>query len=743
MLLPHFITCLFALTCFSPRLNPENEVFNNDIDVTPSSHIVDIIIKVKNKHSALESCLDSLLQHAPDTGTLRQRIILINDGSKANSTIEYQKSLCKSNPSMFFCLFTDISMRGHTKAVVKGINFGATLKPPSTAIVHLDVDTIVTENWLLHLYQGLMNSSDEKVSIVGPLSNAAGFQSVPLQWSGPSLSPPHTLPPGMNVNLLGQLVSTFSMQQSGHTIVNGFCMMFKRSLIAAIGSFDYERFPTGYGSDMDFVMRAGRAGHEAHILTNAYVYHTGLSDGISRKSIKAADMELANLYGQSSVDALATHAQQSISLAGVRSAVAAQYATYMEKYSAVTAPVSIIFILLDVGVSGGTISVVTEAHQMRLYGVNVTLAVPRTAALGRPLHVVRKLLPGIEEATLHQLVLVYTSLQALIKIARTYDIVVATHFKTMRTAQAVVEARSGPMLAYYAQDYEPWFMLSPFHSKRTVLSARGKADYEEARQSYTVNNRDLVIVAKTKWTASMIEEHHGMSVAPVVGSMNHNIYYPNHTMVAWKLKKTFATDTFHIVAMVRPKTERRNPISTLDILLRLAYEYPRNIRITIFGCTRPQLTTVMTRLVTNRKSTEVHRSWDVFHRDSIQFVSVLKNRFDVANMFRSADLFLDLSWWQAFGRSGLEAMACGCVAVMPQTGASSEICGNGTNCLAHDGKDVEGYFRKVESILHNDRVRHDLIRNGMKRTWEYTIEEAAASMAVQLKGAYMRRIARA
>ena len=48
----------------------------------------------------------------------------------------------------------------------------------SEAIVLLNSDTIVTEHWLTKLYDALFNG-DPKIQIVGPLSNAASFQSLP------------------------------------------------------------------------------------------------------------------------------------------------------------------------------------------------------------------------------------------------------------------------------------------------------------------------------------------------------------------------------------------------------------------------------------------------------------------------------------------------------------------------------------------------------------------------------------
>lgn len=105
----------------------------------------------------------------PDKATLKQRIIFIDDGSP-EETVHYQESLCTSPDyhHMFICLNT--TDRGYTRAVVLGVNHGASLHPVSDAIVLLNSDTIVTSDWLLMLYGTLVNSKNDKVKMVGPLS---------------------------------------------------------------------------------------------------------------------------------------------------------------------------------------------------------------------------------------------------------------------------------------------------------------------------------------------------------------------------------------------------------------------------------------------------------------------------------------------------------------------------------------------------------------------------------------------
>ena len=64
-------------------------------------------------------------------------------------------------------------------------------------------------------------------------------------------------------------------------------------------------------------------------------------------------------------------------------------------------------------------------------------------------------------------------------------------------------------------------------------------------------------------------------------------------------------------------------------------------------------------------------------------------RDDVALLFARADLFIDASKWQAFGRTGLEAMAAGCVPLLPAGSGASEYAQHGFNSMLVDTDDAE------------------------------------------------------
>ena len=55
----------------------------------------------------------------------------------------------------------------------------------------------------------------------------------------------------------------------------GFCMWISRHCLAAVGLFDEAAFGRGYGEEVDFCMRASRAGFRHWLCADTFVYHAG------------------------------------------------------------------------------------------------------------------------------------------------------------------------------------------------------------------------------------------------------------------------------------------------------------------------------------------------------------------------------------------------------------------------------------------------------------------------------------
>ena len=55
----------------------------------------------------------------------------------------------------------------------------------------------------------------------------------------------------------------------------GFCMYVTRRCLESVGTFDEERYGSGYGEEVDFCMRAARAGFRHVLAADVFVRHVG------------------------------------------------------------------------------------------------------------------------------------------------------------------------------------------------------------------------------------------------------------------------------------------------------------------------------------------------------------------------------------------------------------------------------------------------------------------------------------
>lgn len=274
-----------------------------------------IVMTVKTPHLIVKDCLDSLTRHRPSKLLLQQRIVLVDDGSPAQ-TLAYERELCsqrRSSPVEFHCLETETDSRGYTFAINKGIQYSlARSNLKIDAILLLNSDVIVTFGWLTKLYQSLY--SNDKVMLVGPVSNAASYQSIPetsIPGHGWSTNP---LPYGLSIDYLAYLISiatpshqnqewpsAIPSQPVGLTVLNGFCYLMKASVFERVGYFNETLFPGGYGEEVDYSFRVQSSGYLAHFLPSVYVYHrktASFTASTKKKLTGQANNIMQQIHGQ-------------------------------------------------------------------------------------------------------------------------------------------------------------------------------------------------------------------------------------------------------------------------------------------------------------------------------------------------------------------------------------------------------------------------------------------------------------
>ncbi|MEI4487862.1 glycosyltransferase [Frigidibacter sp. MR17.14] len=222
----------------------------------------DVVICVHNSPEDVRRCLASVLA----TLGPADRMIVVDDGSEPET-----QEICvaaRDRDSARVVLIRRETGSGFTRAA----NAGLALRR-AAMVVLLNSDTVVLPGWLDRL-AGCF-ARHPRIGIVGPLSNAGGWQSIP--GFGSEGSPPSNRIPSDDRTLeqIQRLCVTLADQLEPPIIeqVNGFCLAIRAEVLDSIGLLDDVNFPMGYGEEVDFNLRAQDAGFLCAVAIDCFVYH--------------------------------------------------------------------------------------------------------------------------------------------------------------------------------------------------------------------------------------------------------------------------------------------------------------------------------------------------------------------------------------------------------------------------------------------------------------------------------------
>lgn len=345
----------------------------------------------------------------------------------------------------------------------------------------------------------------------------------------------------------------------------------------------------------------------------------------------------------------------------------------------------IVFVLPVNGSGGGANSVVQECIGLRRLGVTASIAL-KDDNLSKFSNAYPELYPN--RVSLET----YGSAGSLATVLTRNDVAVATTnasvFDLKQALEAIGSGAPRPRPAYYVQDYEPLF-YDP-----------GSALWRGAYDSYTAI-AGCALFAKTKWLCDMVYNNHGAQVTKVEPSVDHSAFYPDLSRPAPRLTVT---------AMLRPQTPRRAPLRTVRILEAINARYGGAVTLQVFGSTDPALESYGLRLPPS-----------IYNHGQMR-------RTDVPGILRSSDLFLDLSDFQAFGRTGLEAMACACVPLLPVLGGVSEFAVDGLNAFVVDTRADQMIMEAVDTFMSlSPRALEEMKMRAVETAARYSIHKAALS----------------
>lgn len=219
--------------------------------------MIDVIIPAYRGLGQTRRCLESVLG-APVRGP--HEVVVIDDASPEPELSAWLRELAQQGRITLVC-------HAGNAGFVASVNEGLRLHPDRDAVL-LNSDTEVAGDWLDRL--AACAARERRAGTVTPFSNNASIASYPR------FARRNPLPGGATTASLDAL---FARANGGRSVdlptAVGFCMFISRQCLSETGPFDEEAFGRGYGEEVDFCMRASRAGWRHLLAADTFVFHEG------------------------------------------------------------------------------------------------------------------------------------------------------------------------------------------------------------------------------------------------------------------------------------------------------------------------------------------------------------------------------------------------------------------------------------------------------------------------------------
>lgn len=278
-----------------------------------------IVIPVYNAIEETLDCVLSLL--ASDAG---QCLIWLMDDASDWGVQEQLETTFKDYPNVN--IISHFRNRGYTRNISEGIEQTFT-----NYVCVLNSDTLLPPIWATPIVEKMRNSS--QLGGIGPLSNAASYQSVPFIFD--LVEDEFSVNDGLGFDKDERADISNAIAHLGQNkfldvpILNGFCTVFRRSALNAVGGLDFIGYPDGYGEENDLCVRLKAEGYRLCVSLGTFVHHQkSKSFGLERKKVlsKKGALTLAKKFGPELVPSLAAKYEQLKGLKAMRTMVQ----TYLE-----------------------------------------------------------------------------------------------------------------------------------------------------------------------------------------------------------------------------------------------------------------------------------------------------------------------------------------------------------------------------------------------------------------------------
>ena len=219
--------------------------------------LVDVVIPVYRGEAETRICIESVLTARTKIAC---EIVVIDDASPEPSLSAWLRELAASGR---ITLIVHETNRGFVASVNEGMELH-----PDRDVVLLNSDTEVADGWIDRLAAHPRHHAS--IGTVTPFSTNATICSYPRTLAD------NAMPRGETT---ARLDAAFAAANPGHCVdiptAVGFCMYITRACLDKVGTFDEARYGAGYGEEVDFCMRAARAGFRNVLAADVFVHHVG------------------------------------------------------------------------------------------------------------------------------------------------------------------------------------------------------------------------------------------------------------------------------------------------------------------------------------------------------------------------------------------------------------------------------------------------------------------------------------
>ncbi len=639
----------------------------------------DIVLPVYNGLTYVKECLDSILKN---TKSVSYQLYIVDDCSDL-TTGTYLSTVAKNYPQI--TLKRNNQNLGFVRSCNHGISLGG-----SPYVVLINSDVIVTADWLFRLLR--CAKSDQRIASVNPLTNHAANINIPMAS-------------GANFYGMDEFLRSNSQKRYPNVVTGvGFCLLLRRACLDKVGLFD-EIFGRGYCEESDLCMRLTTNGYRTVVADDVYVYHKGCVSFKDRnkrykKNRKIFDKRwrreyreqfrnfnsaaplkparelfrierewdpipamretfrrLRNRFHQGKYFELILETER-----GIRRLMRAKRdIPTAESVARVTRSdrLRVTYVLPYLTLAGGVISVVQIVNELILLGVEARIVALRDY-------------PEVYDWNFYTRPIIFKSVSEMLRSFPTSDIAVATHWTTAPWVHELVRQKKAKLSVYFIQDYESWF-----------YPENDQVSRKKVKETYKLIQNKIV---KSNWLQSLLAEN-GHNAIKISLGLNLSIFYPRD------IEKR---ENPVVVAMARPRTPRRGFIHTIEALRLVKKKMPK-VNIVLFG----------DYLKIKRVPFE------------FRYEGIIPDQDKIAELYSAADVFLDGSDFQGFGRTALEAMACGAACVLTNIGGVNEYARDEKNCLLVTPKKPKIFANTIIRILKDKCLMQNLVMGGLNSAKGY------------------------